>query len=70
VAVIDTRIDTRSEELGETIPYPGPFAKLSQTPLSVAGRAPHIGEHNTEVYEGLLGYSQEQLAALRTLRAV
>lgn len=58
------------EELGETIPYPGPFAKLSYTPLSVAGRAPYIGEHNTEVYEGVLGYSKDKLAALRAVRAV
>jgi crotonobetainyl-CoA:carnitine CoA-transferase CaiB-like acyl-CoA transferase len=58
------------EDLGATIPYPGPFAKLSETPLAVSGRAPHIGEHNSEVYSGLLGYSQEKILALRTVRAI
>jgi crotonobetainyl-CoA:carnitine CoA-transferase CaiB-like acyl-CoA transferase len=57
------------EELG-TIAYPGPFAKLSETPLVVAGRAPHIGEHNGEVYGALLGYSKEKLLALRAVGAI
>ncbi len=63
-------VPVEHEDLGQTIPYPGPFAKLSHTPLSVAGRAPHIGEHNTEVYSKLLGYGREKLAALRTVGAV
>ena len=63
-------VPVEHEDLGATIPYPGPFAKLSHTPLSVAGRAPHIGEHNTEVYGELLGYGPEKLAALRTVGAV
>ena len=63
-------VPVEHEDLGATIPYPGPFAKLSHTPLAVAGRAPHIGEHNTEVYGELLGYGREKLAALRTVGAV
>ncbi len=58
------------EALGTTISYPGPFAKLSETPLAVTGRAPHIGEHNSEVYNELLGYSKEKLLALRAVRAI
>lgn len=63
-------VPVEHEDLGATIPYPGPFAKLSRTPLSVAGRAPHIGEHNTEMYTGLLGYSRQQLARLRAVGAI
>jgi crotonobetainyl-CoA:carnitine CoA-transferase CaiB-like acyl-CoA transferase len=58
------------EALGTTISYPGPFAKLSETPLAVIGRAPHIGEHNSEVYRELLGYSKEKLLVLRAVGAI
>lgn len=58
------------ESLGATLSYPGPFAKLSATPLAVAGRAPYIGEHNSEVYNELLGYSKEKLLALRAVGAI
>jgi len=58
------------EALGTTISYPGPFAKLSETPLAVTGRASHIGEHNSEVYNELLGYSKEKLLALRAVGAI
>src|SRR3989442_13217852 len=53
------------EDLGATLSYPGPFAKLSITPLAVAGRAPHIGEHNSEVYGGAVGGSKEKTLGLR-----
>jgi crotonobetainyl-CoA:carnitine CoA-transferase CaiB-like acyl-CoA transferase len=58
------------EDLGTTISYPGPFAKLSVTPLAVAGRAPHVGEHNNDVYGGTLGYSKKRLLALRAVGAI
>jgi len=58
------------EDIEGTIAYPGPFAKLSETPLTIAGRAPHIGEHNGEVYRTLLGYSKEKLLALRAVGAI
>src|SRR5262249_30220258 len=58
------------EDLNTTIPYPGPFAKLSETPLAVAGRAPHIGEHNEEIYSGVLGYNKEKLVALQVAKVI
>jgi crotonobetainyl-CoA:carnitine CoA-transferase CaiB-like acyl-CoA transferase len=48
----------------ETYRYPGPFAKFSQTPLRYKRRAPHIGEHNSEVYRGELGLSEDDLCLL------
>lgn len=58
------------EELGETILYPGPFAKLSLTPLRVVGRAPRVGEHNLDVYRGLLQYSREKVGLLKGVGAI
>ncbi len=40
---------------------PGVAPLLSGTPGRVRGRAPHLGEHNEEVYLGLLGLSREEL---------
>jgi crotonobetainyl-CoA:carnitine CoA-transferase CaiB-like acyl-CoA transferase len=38
---------------------------MSNTPARAPVRAPHLGEHTDEVLKRLLGYSDEQLAALR-----
>ena len=54
--------DVRHEELDRTFTYPGPWAKLSATPITIRRRAPRIGEHNDEVFLGLLGLSAEQFA--------
>jgi crotonobetainyl-CoA:carnitine CoA-transferase CaiB-like acyl-CoA transferase len=51
-------------ELSASIDYPGPFAKLSETPLSIKRRAPLPGEHNAEIYENELGLSATELALL------
>lgn len=51
-------------ELGVTLPYCGPFVKLSETPLKIERRAPLIGEHNEEVY-GELGIAAGELARLK-----
>ena len=44
--------------------YPGPLVRLTATP-PVARRAPLLGEHNEEILCGRLGYSRDELAALR-----
>ena len=46
------------------ITYPGAPFKMSETPWQ-ARRAPLLGEHNDEVYCGLLGYSKRELTMLR-----
>lgn len=53
------------ETLGEAVSYPGHWFISSETENHVRGRAPYIGEHNEEIYEGLLGLSQSQLESLR-----
>ena len=50
-------------ELGETITYPGAFAKTSLI-SQVKKRAPLIGEHNQEIYQEL-GFAKDELSGLR-----
>lgn len=46
------------------VPLSGVVPKLSATPGRVETRAPLVGEHNEEVYCGLLGFTPEQLREL------
>jgi CoA:oxalate CoA-transferase len=50
--------------LGEVM-APGVAVKLSDTPGSVRRLGPELGEHNGEVYEGLLGLDPGEVARLR-----
>jgi CoA:oxalate CoA-transferase len=43
---------------------PGTVFKLSETPGDPFNPAPFLGEHNSEVYTELLGYSEEKLGEL------
>lgn len=52
-------------ELGDTITYPGPFIKLSETPVAIRRRAPLIGEHNEEIYINDLGLTSKELITLK-----
>ncbi len=49
--------------LDDTLRYPGPPYRLSETPWAIRRRPPHIGEHNLEVY-GELGLTEKELEAL------
>jgi crotonobetainyl-CoA:carnitine CoA-transferase CaiB-like acyl-CoA transferase len=51
-------------ELGRSVPYPGPFARLSATPIQYRRRPPTVGEHNAEVYGAELGLGSDELRAL------
>jgi crotonobetainyl-CoA:carnitine CoA-transferase CaiB-like acyl-CoA transferase len=44
---------------------PGVVPVLTGTPGRIAGRAPALGEHNDEVFTGLLGMSAAELEGLR-----
>ncbi len=47
------------------VPLIGIPIKLSQTPGSVRKSSPELGEHNGEIYAGLLGYSGKRLEEFR-----
>lgn len=52
-------------ELSESLPYCGPFVKMSETPLRIKRCPPLIGEHNEEVYEEELHFKREELLLLK-----
>lgn len=53
------------EHMGKMLPMMAPYPILSETPGTVRSLWPEIGEHNDEIYGGLLGISQEELQALK-----
>jgi crotonobetainyl-CoA:carnitine CoA-transferase CaiB-like acyl-CoA transferase len=53
-----------SAEFGPLL-QPGIVPRLSETPGRVTGRAPLLGEHNDEVYLGLLGLDRAEFEAHR-----
>jgi len=65
----DFWIQVEHPELDATITYPGGWAKFSGYEIGIR-RAPMIGEHNAEIYEGELGLSGSELAGLRQAGAI
>lgn len=57
-------IDVEHPELGATFKYPGAPYILQNTPWRITRRAPLIGEHNAEIYEKELGFTEEELSIL------
>jgi formyl-CoA transferase len=49
--------------LAGSIAVSGDFWHFSRTP-AVIGSTPQVGEHNEEVLGGMLGYTDEEIAAL------
>jgi succinyl-CoA--D-citramalate CoA-transferase len=49
---------------------PGVVPKLSRTPGRIAWAGPRIGQHNEDVYAGLLGLSSDEIASLRARRVI
>ena len=66
----DPHITAREMRFEIDQPFLGPVKifgsplKLSETPATVRGYAPFIGEHNREVLSTFLGYSEEQIDTL------
>lgn len=53
-----------------TVYMPGVTPKLSETPGQIFAPAPEVGEHNTEIYQGLLKLTDEEMERLRTAKAI
>ncbi|MBI2850290.1 MAG: CoA transferase [Chloroflexi bacterium] len=58
-------VEVEHPELNTRITYPGAFGLCSEAPPRISRRAPLIGEHNQEIYEGELGISKERLTVLK-----
>lgn len=57
-------VDVEDPVLGP-VRQQGPVPRMARTPLKVGRGAPLLGEHNDEVYRGLLGMSDEEVRRLR-----
>jgi crotonobetainyl-CoA:carnitine CoA-transferase CaiB-like acyl-CoA transferase len=54
----------------EKLPVSNTPFKMSGTPPKIERRAPQPGEHNSEIYGKLLGYSDKEMLALQKQRAI
>jgi len=66
IAAREFLVPVEHPELGDSITYPGAPVKLSDATWKISRRAPLIGEHNSEIYQGELGYSGEEVARLKS----
>lgn len=66
----DFWIDVEHDALGRKLKFPGPFAKMSLTPIGGTTRAPRVGENNDEIYRGLLGLTPARIKELHTTGAI
>src|SRR5271163_1404011 len=66
----DFWIGVPHDTLGRTLTFPGPFAKMSATPIGSTTRAPRVGEHSEEIYRGILGLAPDRIAKLRATGAI
>jgi crotonobetainyl-CoA:carnitine CoA-transferase CaiB-like acyl-CoA transferase len=57
-------VSVQDKELGE-LHVPGIIPKLSNTPGQINWTGPTLGEHNTDVYQGLLKFSEEEYKELQ-----
>jgi formyl-CoA transferase len=63
-AARDQVVTVQSHEHGPLL-QPGVVPKLTVTPGVVGDPAPHLGEHNEEIYGGLLGLDAAEMERLR-----
>jgi len=57
-------VEVEHPEVGK-VPLTGIPIKLSKTPGRIKTTAPALGEHNEEIYCGLLGYTDQELCQLK-----
>ncbi len=50
--------------------YPGPVARMGETPLRADSPAPLLGEHNRQVFREMLAMSDEEIAELERLGVI
>jgi len=52
------------------VTQPGPPFRMTETPWCIRRPAPRLGQHNEEIYGGMLGLSKEELLVLREQGAI
>jgi crotonobetainyl-CoA:carnitine CoA-transferase CaiB-like acyl-CoA transferase len=57
------------EDLGRSVRYPGAPYRFEKSPWALRRRAPHLGEHNDEVFAAL-GVAEAEREELRTLGVI
>ena len=62
-------VDVPCEEFG-SIKMPGIFPVLSETPGQIKWAGPKLGAHNAEIYQNMLGLSDEQIADLKEKKVI
>jgi len=63
-------IETVDDPTAGPLKMPAVYPRLSATPGSIARGAPRLGEHNDEIYRGLLGLADDELAALKKEKTI
>ena len=61
----DFWVEVEHEKLNTRITYPGAPCKMSESPWTIKGRAPYIGEHNEEIYAKELNMSKNEIKILK-----
>ena len=61
----DFWVNLEHPELDDSITYPGPFVKMTETPVTIRHRAPLIGEHNIEIYHDELKIPMQDLMTMK-----
>ena len=70
LAARDFWVEVEHPELGASITYPGPYFKSTGTAWYKGHRAPFTGEHNDAIYGTELGFSREELFALKRANVI
>jgi crotonobetainyl-CoA:carnitine CoA-transferase CaiB-like acyl-CoA transferase len=66
----DFYVEVKHPDLGEKITYLGAPYKIPEAPWKIRRRAPLIGEHNREIYEGELGFSEDKIRLLKKAKVI
>ncbi|MGH7820393.1 MAG: CaiB/BaiF CoA transferase family protein [Candidatus Binatia bacterium] len=62
-------VEVEDPEIG-TVKMQGVYPRLSRTPGAVRRGAPRLGEHNDEIYRGLLGLGDAEIERLRSEKVI
>ena len=65
LAARDFWVEVEHDELPDRISYPRPATRFSAGACNIRLRAPTVGQHNAQIYQGELGLSPGEMVALK-----